>query len=388
MKSSTLSCGPDTVHITYKEAGGRSPTELASLFAQFQRQYDLPSAAVVQDRGISGFAGAAVDKAAGLRLDWTRPGEEGQNPGTFCIQIKGTWFENADGETAADFLQLLQAYGPYRVTRLDVQQTIATTQRLTPWWIKRFESGEFKVVRKKFFEPRGLKDADGDYPLGATLYHGSRTSERFARQYDKHLQSGVGEPRRRDEIELKGETAVQVWSALHEQLSATQQLGTSKGATLHSFSKSSLRALLPIRDCSRWLDKPLPRNWADMASEPTTWANLFDGDPITVKPRERRLSDLMRSYRYATTNFGAAMSVMTAQRVLDNLAKGESADLATHNAYSQLVDDCCVAANEETVRKFCNQLPGKEADALLEQWFGMLRTAASNNEAIRDEVEE
>lgn len=361
--------------------------EMASLLAEFQRQYDLPSAAVIGDRGISGFAASAVDKAAGLRLDWTRPGDEGANPGTFCLQVKGAWFEEADGETAADFLQLLEAYGPFRVTRVDIQQTIATTQRLTPWWIKRFQSGDFRVVGKRFFEPRGLQDADGDFPNGATLYHGSRTSERFARQYDKHLQCSAGEPRRRDEIEIKGESARNLWTQLHDELLATEQLGTSRGATLHAFSKRSIRAYLPVRDCSRWQGQELPKRWAQMASEPKTWANLFDGDPITVKPRERRLSELLKSYRYGCNNFGAAMSAMTALRVVENLAKGEEPNLATHNAYSQLVDDCVVNANEETVRKFANQLPGKDADAVMSQWFGMLRTAASNNETIRDEDE-
>ena len=384
VRSSTLSCGPDTAHVTYKEGTGRSPRELASLLAEFQRQYDLPTSAVVSDRGISGFAGAAIDKAAGLRLDWTRTGEEGQNPGTFCLQVKGTWFENADGETAADFLQLLEAYGPYRVTRLDIQQTIATTQRLTPWWVKRFESGEFRVVGKKHYEPRGKKTADGDFPEGATLYHGSRSSERFARQYDKHLQSGHGDPRRRDEIEIKGESARNLWSDMHKELLATEQLGTSRGATLHSFSKASIRAYLPIRDCSRWHGKPLPKNWSRMAPEPTTWSNLFDGDPITVKPRERRLSSLLKSYRYANDNFGSALSLMAAQRYLSNRSAGMDEGEAAQDAYIKGMDDAILGANEDRVREFCAELGGKEGDRLLEQWFVFLRTAASNNEDARD----
>ena len=384
VRSSTLSCGPDTAHVTYKEGTGRSPAELASLLEEFQRQYELPSSAVVTDRGLSGFAGAAIDQAAGLRLDWTRAGEEGANPGTFCLQVKGTWFENADGETAADFLQLLQAYGPYRVTRLDIQQTIATTQRLTPWWVSRFESGQFRVVGKKHYEPRGKKTADGDFPLGATLYHGSRSSERFARQYDKHLQQASGEPRRRDEIEIKGQSARDLWADLHKELLATEQLGTSRGATLHTFSKRSLRAFLPIRDCSRWLGKPLPRNWTQMAPEPTTWANLFDADPITVKPRERRLSTLLKSYRYGTTNFGAAISAMTALRIQEELDAGRPEELAAQNAYARTLDDCTLAANEDRVREFLNDLPKTQRDQAMGHWLEMLRTSASNLETERD----
>ena len=69
MGSSWNTCGPDTVHLTFKEGAGRSPVEMASLLSEFQLQYDLPTSAVIRDRGVQGFANAAVDEAAGLRLD-------------------------------------------------------------------------------------------------------------------------------------------------------------------------------------------------------------------------------------------------------------------------------------------------------------------------------
>ena len=384
MTSSWNNCGPDTVHLTFKEGTGRSPTELAALLSEFQQQYDLPTSAVVRDRGVQGFAAAAVDEAAGLRLDWTRSGEEGNNPGFFCLQIKGAWFEAADGETQADFLQLMQAYGPLRCTRIDFQQTSRTTNRLTPWWIDRFESGRFRVVGKKHYEPRGKKDHQGGYPEGATLYHGSRTSERFARQYDKHLQAQHGPPRRRDEIELKGQSARDLWQHMHQELLTTEQLGTSRGATLHSFSKGTILALLPIRDTSRWVGKPLPKRWSSMAQEPTTWATLFDDDPITVKPRERKLSNLLRSYRYAQDNFGAAVSVHTALRFEELLGEGKDISEASETAYADLLDGFILSANEERAMEFINELPPSKREAVRERWFGILRNAGTNEEIRRD----
>ena len=86
-------CGPDTAHITFKEGAGRSPVELTHLLAEFQTLYDLPTNPLIRDRGLQGFANAAVDQAAGLRLDWTRPDEDGNNAGFFCLQVKGAWFE-------------------------------------------------------------------------------------------------------------------------------------------------------------------------------------------------------------------------------------------------------------------------------------------------------
>ena len=384
MTSSWNTCGPDTAHLTFKEGGGRSPAELACLLQEFQLSRELPTAAVVRDRGVQGFANAAVDKAAGLRLDWTGANEEGNNPGFFCLQVKGDWFAAADGETAADFLQLLQAYGPYRITRFDLQQTTRTTRRLTPWWIKEFEEGRLRVVGKKHYEPRGKKDSSNGYPCGATLYHGSRSSERFARQYDKHLQADFGPPRRRDEIELKGQSARDLWADLHEELLTTEQLGTSRGATLHSFSKGAIRAFLPIRDTSPWAGKQLPKRWTAMAKEPTTWATLFDDDPITVKPRERKVSALLKSYRYAQSNFGAALSVQTARNLHRFTQDDPENPDAALNAHIKLLDDAVMAANEERAMEFIAELPLNEQAPVREIWFNMLRTAASNEERERD----
>ena len=384
MESSWNTCGPDTVHLTFREGTGRSPQELASLLAEFQHQYDLPTAAVIRDRGVQGFANAAIDKAAGLRLDWTRPDEEGNNPGYFCLQVKGQWFEAADGETAADFLQLMQAYGPYRCTRLDFQQTVRTSKRLTPWWIAQFDAGNLRVVGKKHYEPRGQKDHAGRFPNGATLYHGSRTSDRYARQYDKHLEAGSGPSRRRDEIEAKGESARNLWQQMHDELLTTEQLGTSRGATLHAFSKGTIRALLPIRDTSRWVGKELPKKWSVVAKEPTHWATLFDGDPITVKPRERKISNLLKSYRYANDNFGSALSLMYVQRYLSNRKAGLDELEAATDASLHGLDDAFLGANEDRVREFVNDLPPSERDAVMRQWIHCLTNAASNSERVRD----
>ena len=384
MDSSWNTCGPDTAHLTFREGAGRSPVEMAQLLAEFQLRYDLPTSAVVRDGGVQGFANSAIDKAAGLRLDWTRPNEEGNNPGYFCLQIKGQWFESADGETAVDFLQLMEAYGVYRCTRLDFQQTTRTKKYLTPWWIQAFESGDLRVIGKKHYEPRGKKDHLGGFPSGATLYHGSRSSERFARQYDKHLEAGNGPDRRRDEVELKGESARNLWTQMHQELLVTEQLGTSRGATLHSFSKGTIRALLPIRDTSRWSGKPLPKRWSSMATEPNHWATLFDGDAIQVKPRERKVSSLLKSYRYATDNFGAAISVRFLQLLNEYKEKGQDAPASSHDAYAHVMDDFVLGANEERAMEFINELPPSQREDLRRQWFELLRVSASNAEQERD----
>ena len=363
-----LSCGPDTLHLTYREGTGRSPEELSQLLGEFNKLYDIPTAAVTRDRGLSGFAAAAIDKAAGLRLDWTRPGEEGQNAGYFCLQVGGQWFASASGETQADFLQLLEAYGPLRATRLDFQQTVRTDSRLTPWWIKQFDSGALRVIGRKHYEQRGKKDHQGLFPNGATLYHGSRTSERYARQYDKHLQSGHGLPRRRDEIEVKGESCRNLWSQLHEQLLKCEQNGQPRGEALYTFSKRSIRAFLPIRDTSQWQKAEIPKHWSQMAPEPLSWSSLFDEDALMVKPREAKVTSLIKSYRYATQNFGAAVAMRHTHLTRDHVKNGLPDDVAYSVAAQEVVGDFYAASNEDRAFEFANEFRADDALELMNRF--------------------
>ena len=375
-----LSCGPDTLHLTYREGPGRSPEELSQLLGEFNRLYDIPTAAIKRDKGLSGFASAAIDKAAGLRLDWTRPGEEGNNEGFFCLQVGGRWFASASGETQADFLQLLEAYGPLRATRLDFQQTVRTDSRLTPWWIKQFDSGKFRVVGRKHYEQRGKKDHQGGFPDGATLYHGSRSSERYGRQYDKHLESGTGLPRRRDEIEIKGESCRNLWSQMHQHLINCEQTGQPRGEALYSFSKRSIRAFLPIRDTSQWANTELPKHWTQMAPEPLSWSSLFDEDALMVKPREAKVTSLIKSYRYACSNFGAAVAMRHTHMAKDHEQNGLDADLAWSIAAQEVVQDFYADSNEDRAFEFANEFKADEALSLMTRY----KAAKAAAEKMRD----
>ena len=370
-----VSCGPDTIHLTYREAPDKTPEELSQLLAEFNRLYDIPTDAIKRDRGLSGFAGAAIDKAAGLRLDWTRPGEEGANQGYFCLQVGGKWFSAASSDTQVDFLQLLEAYGPLRCTRLDFQQTVRTDTNLTPWWIRKFESGRYKVVGRKCYEPRGKKDAGGGYPEGSTLYHGSRTSTRFARQYDKHLQSGHGLPRRRDEIEIKGEDCRNLYGQLHQTLIDAGSSAAPRGESLFRFAKASIRAFLPIRDVSQWPKGKTPKHWSQMATEPLTWSTLFDEDPLMLKPREARITNLIKSYRYATENFGAAVAVRHAHLARDYELEGMAPDVAFGVSASDVMQDFYRQSNPDRAKEFCFEFPLDDAAALLQRYVAAREAA-------------
>lgn len=384
MEEDWNSCGPDTLHATFKEGSNRTPADLAMLLQEFQLERDLPTGQVVRDKGVSGFAAAAVDQAAGLRLDWTRAGDEGANEGFFCLQVKGQWFASADGETTADLLQLLEAYGIYRVTRLDIQQTTRTTKYLTPWWIKAFDAGMLRVVGKNVWEPRGRKSSADDYPAGATLYHGSRSSERFVRQYDKHKHQNEGPPRRRDEVELKGRSARDCWAELQADLALSETAGIPRGVRLHAFSKRSIRAYIPIRDTSRWAGKDLPKNWAAMAKEPNNWAALFEEEAKTIQPAPGRVTSLLKSLRYAQANFGAAVAAQACSETLRWEERGLNADEAQIEAFASIVYGFINGANEDRVNEFFAEMPPSKRGKLEELWLEYVRLGGDALDVERD----
>lgn len=384
MEEDWNSCGPDTLHATFKEGSDRTPADLALLLQEFQLERDLPTGQVVRDKGVSGFASAAVDQAAGLRLDWTRAGDEGANEGFFCLQVKGQWFASADGETTADLLQLLEAYGIYRVTRLDIQQTTCTTKYLTPWWIKAFDAGMLRVIGKNVWEPRGRKSSADDYPAGATLYHGSRTSERFVRQYDKHKQQQEGLARRRDEVELKGRSARDCWEEMQSDLALSEIAGIPRGVRLHAFSKRSLRAYIPIRDTSRWAGKALPKNWASVAKEPNNWTALFEEEAKAIKPAPGRVTSLLKSLRYAQSNFGAAVAAQACAETLRWEKRGLNADDAQTEAFASIVYGFINGANEDRVHEFFTEMPPSNREQLEDLWLEYVRLGGDALDAERD----
>ena len=384
MEQSWNRCGPDTIHCTFKEGPYRTPEDFACLLQEFQVERDLPTSAVIRDRGVSGFENSAIDSAAGLRLDWTKADGDGANKGYFCLQVKGEWFDKADGPTTVDLIQLLDAYGTYRVTRLDIQQTVCTKKYLTPWFITAFDAGALRVIGKKYYEPRGKKSGADDYPAGATLYHGSRTSERFARQYDRHKKVDVGPPRRRDEIEIKGDSCRRLWDELLGELAQGEQTEQARVDRLAAFSKSAIRAYLPIRDTSRWLGKPLPKDWAQYAEEPMNWKELFEEEALGIQPAPKRVTSLLKSYRYATQNFGAAIAVESIRRYLEMVQAGEMPEDAREAMYCRLMDDFVLAANEDRVMDFISELPPSQRSEAQAIWLDALRTGASNVERHRD----
>ena len=61
-----------------------------------------------------------------------------------------------------------------------------------------------------------------------------------------------------------------------------------------------------------------------------TWSKLFLDDALEIKPRPPRVNKFLKSYKYATSTFGAAVATKAVQNVLTWRERGYEAVSYTH----------------------------------------------------------
>ena len=144
---------------------------------------------------------------------------------------------------------------------------------------------------------------------------------------------------------------------------------------------------MPVRDISRWAGRTLPRNWGQMAKEPTTWATLFDEDALTIKPREVKVTDLIKSYRYATKNFGAAVAIRHTHLARDYELRGMDTDIAWSAAANDVITDFYADSNEERAKEFAFEFRTEDAMSLLQRYAAQKRVAEISGDCMEGPIE-
>lgn len=375
----------DTVHLTYRASLSVGGVDLAQELQGLIDAVGLSGGAVARTRGLHGFQNG-MSFTAGIQLDWTDGDGEGPNVGYAGLQLKGDFFKQLGPEESAFSLLFLNDLRPYRCTRIDPQMTHCSGP-LVPEIIRGYRSGLLRTKQKKSFEPKGREVAGGEYPDGATLVHGSRQSENYARQYDKHLQQKAlgeefaGPPRRRDEIEIKGATAQAVWRDLITVLEDQMEEATPTWMAEARFCKGLIRHYLPIRDISQWEGKDLPVNWAGVAPEPLWWSTHFSEEAIRARRERGPSSTLLKRIGYMNRTYG---SLFTQEYVLEHLKAEEWAEdwvEASEYAQALLRDRMFSNAKEHRLEELLENLPEHQHERARELWWGCVRAAANGNEA-------
>ena len=115
------------------------------------------------------------------------------------------------------------------------------------------------------------------------------------------------------------------------------------------------------------------------------WTDLFTDDARAIQPAPKRVTSLLKSYRYARSNFGSAVTTMTLKRIHEKRLEGWNEHDASEWAYMCLFDDFCLGANEKRVMEFIDEMPPSYRREMELLWLAALQTSASNEERERDE---
>jgi hypothetical protein len=330
-----------------------------------------------------------VTYVAGVTLDWTPSTGEGPNKGFASVQLKGDFFDRLGAEEAAFAIAWLHECQPYRCTRIDLQQTNCDTP-LVPEIIRDYRAGRLRTRHKKFFEPKGLELAKGEYPKGATLVHGTRSSDNYARQYDKHLQlleigkvKDPGPPRRRDEVECKGPLAQAVWADLVASVTDDGQLPVPTWEAEARFAQGSIRHLLPIRDITQWEGRDLPTNWASAAPEPAWWAALFTEEAVRARRLKGPSKPFLAALEYPKKAYGGRYAQSLVLLTLQGLAEGQDPEHVALWAALKLRDEFVANASDARLDELLENLPESQHDLARQLWWTNVRCAADADDEER-----
>ena len=92
---------------------------------------------------------------------------------------------------------------------------------------------------------------------------------------------------------------------------------------------------------------------------------------------------MLKSYRYATSNFGAAVAVKAMADCLKWENRGYSQWEAQEQAFLGVLYDFVNGANEDRVREFFDELPRSQRNRLEELWIQFVRAGGDKVDAER-----
>ena len=115
------------------------------------------------------------------------------------------------------------------------------------------------------------------------------------------------------------------------------------------------------------------------------WSELFQEEAKGIQPAPKRVTSMLKSYRYAQGNFGAAVGAMACARYYDDRHAGFGDFEAQSRMYSSVIADFVNAANEDKVQEFFSEYPKGARDEMQIIWEWMKQRMASEAEERRDD---
>ena len=214
-----------------------------------------------------------------------------RNAGLSVITFSGLYFALSSVYEQMRLIQHLNSFkGRYHWTRLDCQVTTLNPTQSAEQICKDIQERRLWIKGYQGWEPKGLKDADGNAINGLSACFGAAVSDRSATSYNKGAEQTWPTPARRDEVRLRGS-----WAEQHMDLIATAIAGASSENEAVDAYQSACAST--IKQHMQYLDItgtpiPKPKDWARGKEAPQWWNETLEQEIQPVKLNRRPIKDV------------------------------------------------------------------------------------------------
>lgn len=276
----------------------------------------------------------------GIRIEMTEPGSGLRNAGLMLLTLPGkAFYLQSSGEQAWMLHQLMAVRGYRWLTRIDLQNTELEPRFSADHVMSGVLDNKLWVKGYGSWRPGGDMDFDHHSPKGASIYWGSKRSERQARTYDKSKESDWRDLAIRDELQLRGEWAKAYGRELRQGLLAAH--GTDDMANfVSSLVVSGLTNHLQYMNLNGTNPKA-DKNWTRKA-EPADWFVERIGKPQKlIRKAQAPEKDLEASVSWGIRQYGKIFGEwMLARQEVTGDSLADITQQLGLRFFAKLPDDC------------------------------------------------
>ena len=262
--------------------------------------------------------------------------------------------------------------GRYHYTRLDAQVTTLNPTQTAEQICVDVEQKRLWLKGYRCFEPKGLRDANGNPVNGLSACFGSPASDKKATSYNKGAEQDWPVPARRDEIRLRNQ-----WAEEHMSILATAIAGaSSENAAIEAYQAACAQA---ISQHMQYLDitgqpVPRPKDWARNAKRPKWWTETLEQQHEPVKLTRKPKTDVFERIAHMRMQWAPTWAEACAE--MRASGRSDSVQQASFDLAQQMLS----ALRPEHVQRVLDKLPMDERQIFLDELMEAADAAAVHSE--------
>lgn len=246
--------------------------------------------------------------------------EAERNAGLSVVTFSGLYFSLSSVYEQMRLIQHLYSFkGRYHWTRLDAQVTTLNPSQSAEQIVTDIEERRLWIKGYQGWEPKGLRNLDGEATNGLSAHFGAASSDRTATSYNKAAEQNWKVPARRDEVRLRGE-----WAEQHTNAMATAIAGApSETQAVEAYQRAVSST---IAQHMQYLDitgtpSPRPKNWTRGRKAPRWWTETLEQEHEPLQLNRRPERDVFERLAHMYMQWGPTWAEGVATLVADDRAE-------------------------------------------------------------------